>query len=209
MGKVTVCDHPLILHKLAAIRDESTDSKVFRELVADVAAMMMYEITRSLPLGSKSVKTPVSTANFRVISGSMPGIILILRAALGMADGILKLIPAAKVGHIGLFRDPATLLPVEYYAKLPADADLQELIVVDPMLATGGTANAAIQLLKQRNCGSIRLMCLIAAPEGIDAVLSAHPDVDIYVAAIDECLNEHGYIVPGLGDAGDRLFGTC
>ncbi|HEY0829026.1 MAG TPA: uracil phosphoribosyltransferase [Bacilli bacterium] len=208
MGKVTICDHPLIQHKLTYIRDETTDTKVFRELVDEVAALMVYEITRDLPLEYKSVKTPVAMANCRIISGRTLGVILILRAALGMADGILKLIPKAKVGHIGLFRDPQTLQPVEYYSKLPVDVELRELIIVDPMLATGGSAIAAIDLLKKRNCTNLKLMCLIAAPEGIEAVRKAHPDIDIYIAAIDDGLNEHGYIVPGLGDAGNRLFGT-
>lgn len=208
MGKVTICDHPLIQHKLTYIRDETTDTKVFRELVDEVAALMVYEITRNLPLEHKSVKTPVAMADCRIISGRTLGVILILRAGLGMADGILKLIPKAKVGHIGLYRDPETLQPVEYYSKLPVDVEMRELIIVDPMLATGGTAIAAIDLLKKRNCTNLKLMCLIATPEGIEAVQKAHPDIDIYIAAIDDCLNEHGYIVPGLGDAGDRLFGT-
>lgn len=208
MGKVFVCDHPLIQHKLTYIRDENTTTKDFRELVDEVATLMAYEITRNIPLEKVQVRTPVTTAECRVISGRMLGLIPILRAGLGMVDGILKLVPAAKVGHIGLYRNPETLEPVEYYVKLPTDVQERELIVIDPMLATGGSANAAISALKKRNCSQIKLMCLIAAPEGVQAVQKEHPDVDIYVAAIDDCLNDHGYIVPGLGDAGDRLFGT-
>jgi uracil phosphoribosyltransferase len=208
MGKVFVCDHPLIQHKLTYIREENTTTKDFRELVDEVATLMAYEITRDIPLETVQVKTPVSMAECRVISGRMLGLIPILRAGLGMVDGILKLLPAAKVGHIGLYRDPETLQPVEYYVKLPTDVQERLLIVIDPMLATGGSANAAIEALKKRGCSQIKLMCLIAAPEGVQAVQKAHPDVDIYVAAIDDYLNDHGYIVPGLGDAGDRLFGT-
>lgn len=208
MGKVFVCDHPLIQHKLTYIRDENTTTKDFRELVDEVATLMAYEITRDIPLEKVQVRTPVTTAECRVISGRMLGLIPILRAGLGMVDGILKLVPAAKVGHIGLYRDPDTLEPVEYYAKLPTDVQERELIVIDPMLATGGSANAAIDALKKRGCTQIKLMCLIAAPEGVEAVQKAHPDIDLYVAAIDDYLDDHGYIVPGLGDAGDRLFGT-
>lgn len=208
MSKVFVCDHPLIQHKLTYIRDKNTTTKDFRELVDEVATLMAYEITRDIPLVSVEVETPVQKAESKIISGRMLGLIPILRAGLGMVDGILKLLPAAKVGHVGLYRDPETLQPVEYYVKLPTDVLERELIVIDPMLATGGSANAAIELLKKRGCNQIKLMCLIAAPEGVQAVQEAHPDVDIYVAAVDECLNDHGYIVPGLGDAGDRLFGT-
>lgn len=208
MSKVFICDHPLIQHKLTYIRDENTNTKDFRELVDEVATLMAYEITRDIPLETTTVKTPVTTAECKVISGRMLGLIPILRAGLGMVDGILKLLPAAKVGHIGLYRDPETLQPVEYYTKLPTDVTERELIVIDPMLATGGSAIAAIDVLKKRNCTQIKLMCLIAAPEGIQAMQKAHPDIDIYVAAIDDHLNDHGYIVPGLGDAGDRLFGT-
>ncbi len=208
MGKVFICDHPLIQHKLTYIRDMNTKTKDFREYVDEVATLMAYEITRDIPLEKVEVQTPVAKAECKIISGRMLGLIPILRAGLGMVDGILKLLPAAKVGHIGLYRDPDTLKPVEYYVKLPTDVQERELIVIDPMLATGGSANAAIDLLKKRNCTQIKLMCLIAAPEGIKAVQDAHPDIDIYVAAIDDCLNDHGYIVPGLGDAGDRLFGT-
>jgi len=208
MGKVVVCDHPLIQHKLTYIRDRDTNTRDFRALVDEVATLMAYEITRDVPLEPIEVITPVAKAKCKVISGRMLGLIPILRAGLGMVDGVLKLLPAAKVGHIGLYRDPDTLKPVEYYVKLPTDVTERELIVIDPMLATGGSANAAISLLKERGCTQIKLMCLIAAPEGIDAVQHEHPEVDIYVAAIDSHLNEHGYIVPGLGDAGDRLFGT-
>lgn len=208
MSKVYVFDHPLIQHKLTYIRDENTGTKEFRELVEEVAMLMAYEVTRDLPLQEVSVKTPVGMAKTKVIAGKKLGIVPILRAGLGMVDGILKLIPAAKVGHIGLYRDPQTLKPVEYYCKLPNDVTERDLIVTDPMLATGGSASAAISFLKERGAKSIRLMCLIAAPEGIAAVQKQHGDVDIYVAAVDEKLNDHGYIVPGLGDAGDRLFGT-
>lgn len=208
MGKVYVFDHPLIQHKLTFIRDKSTGTKEFRELVDEVATLMAFEITRDLPLQEVTIETPVSTAKSKVLSGKKLGLIPILRAGLGMVDGILKLIPAAKVGHVGLYRDPDTLKPVEYYVKLPSDIEERELIVIDPMLATGGSANEAIHVLKKRGAKQIRLMCLIAAPEGVEAVKKEHPDVDIYLAALDEKLNEKGYIVPGLGDAGDRLFGT-
>ncbi|WJH36262.1 uracil phosphoribosyltransferase [Paenibacillus sp. CC-CFT747] len=208
MGKVFICDHPLIQHKLTYIRDENTTTKDFRELVDEVATLMAYEITREIPLETIQVKTPVTKTDGKIISGRMLGLIPILRAGLGMVDGILKLLPAAKVGHVGLYRDPETLQPVEYYVKLPTDVLERELIVIDPMLATGGSAIAAIDVLKKRQCTQIKLMCLIAAPEGIKAMQEAHPDIDIYVAAIDDHLDDHGYIVPGLGDAGDRLFGT-
>jgi uracil phosphoribosyltransferase len=208
MGKVTVIDHPLVQHKLTLIRDKQTGPKDFRDLLDEVATLMAYEVTRDLPLQEVEVETPIGMAKTRVIAGKKLGVVPILRAGLGMVDGILKLVPAARVGHIGLYRDPETLQPVEYYCKLPTDAPERELIVVDPMLATGGSAAAAITFLKNRGCHNIRLVNLIAAPEGIKAVQEAHPDVDIYVAAIDEYLNDHGYIIPGLGDAGDRLFGT-
>lgn len=208
MSKLTICDHPLIQHKLTFIRDKNTNTKDFRELVDEVSTLMAYEITRDLPLETIPVSTPVTEAQGKVISGRMLGIVPILRAGLGMVEGMLKLIPSAKVGHIGLFRDPETFVPVEYYVNLPTDATERLLIVIDPMLATGGSANAAIETLKQRGCTQIKLMCLIAAPEGVKAVQEAHPDVDVYIAALDECLNDHGYIVPGLGDAGDRMFGT-
>ncbi|SDX26370.1 uracil phosphoribosyltransferase [Paenibacillus sp. CF384] len=208
MGNLTICDHPLIQHKLTFIRDKDTKTKDFRELVDEVATMMAYEITRDLPLETTTVTTPVIEATSRIVSGRMVGLIPILRAGLGMVEGMLKLIPSAKVGHIGLFRNPETLEPVEYYVNLPADATERQLIVIDPMLATGGSANAAIQALKTRGCTQIKLMCLIAAPEGVAAVQKAHPEVDIFLASLDSHLNDHGYIVPGLGDAGDRMFGT-
>jgi uracil phosphoribosyltransferase len=208
MGKLIVCDHPLIQHKLTFIRDMRTNTKEFRELVDEVATLMAYEITRNLPLETITVQTPVAETQTKVISGRMLGLVPILRAGLGMVDGVLKLIPGAKVGHVGLFRDPETLQPVEYYTKLPTDVQERELIVIDPMLATGGSAIAAIDVLKKRGCTQIKMMNLIAAPEGVQAVQEAHPDVDIYVAALDSHLNDHGYIIPGLGDAGDRLYGT-
>ncbi|OCS85254.1 uracil phosphoribosyltransferase [Caryophanon latum] len=208
MSKVYVFDHPLIQHKLTHIRDEKTGTKEFRELVDEVATLMAFEITRDLPLEEIDVKTPVTTAKAKVLSGKKIAIVPILRAGIGMVDGVLKLIPAAKVGHIGLYRDPETLKPVEYYAKLPADVEERDFIIVDPMLATGGSAVEAINSLKKRGAKSIKFMCLIAAPEGVKAIQDEHNDVDIYIAALDEKLNDHGYIVPGLGDAGDRLFGT-
>jgi uracil phosphoribosyltransferase len=207
MSKVCVIDHPLIQHKLSIIRDSNTGAKEFRELVEEVSMLMAYEVTRNFSLEDVEVETPVATAHCRMIAGKI-AVIPILRAGLGMVGGILKLIPTAKVGHIGVYRDPETLQPIEYYCKLPQDIVERELIIVDPMLATGGSAVAGIQFLKQRGATQIRLMCLIAAPEGIQNVQDKHPDVDIYVAAVDDRLNSHGYIVPGLGDAGDRLFGT-
>jgi uracil phosphoribosyltransferase len=208
MSKVTQIAHPLILHKLSIIRDKRTGSKDFRELVEEVAMLMAYEVTRDMQLKDVDVETPMGMAKCKMLSGKKLAIVPILRAGLGMVDGMLKLIPAAKVGHIGLYRDEKTLKPVEYFCKLPQDIGERDVIVTDPMLATGGSASDAISLLKQKGARNIRLMCLIAAPEGINAVMDAHPDVDIYVGAIDEKLNEVGYIVPGLGDAGDRLFGT-
>ncbi|OUM94918.1 MAG: uracil phosphoribosyltransferase [Thermobacillus sp. ZCTH02-B1] len=208
MGKVVVCDHPLIQHKLTIIRDKNTITKDFRELVSEVATLMAYEITRDLPLSKVTIETPIAKMEGSVLSGRMIGLVPILRAGLGMVDGILKLIPSAKVGHIGLQRDEETLKPVEYYINLPTDAQERLLIVIDPMLATGGSAVAALSALKARGCRHLKMMCLIAAPEGVKALQEAHPDIDLYVAAIDERLDERGYIVPGLGDAGDRLFGT-
>ncbi len=208
MENVFVLDHPLIQHKLALIRDENTGSKEFRELVEEVSVLMAYEVTRNLPLEEAEVKTPVGPAKVKMLSGKKVGIVPILRAGLGMVNGLLNLIPAAKVGHIGLYRDPDTLMPVEYYCKLPSDVSERELIILDPMLATGGSAAKAIEVLKEKGATNIKLMCLIAAPEGIEAVHKEHPDVQVYTAAIDERLNDHGYIIPGLGDAGDRLFGT-
>jgi uracil phosphoribosyltransferase len=208
MGKLYVFDHPLIQHKLTYIRDKKTGTKEFREIVDELAGLMAFEITRDLPLEEVVVETPVSKAKSNVLAGKKLGIIPILRAGLGMVDGIIKLIPTAKVGHVGLYRDPETLQPVEYYVKLPSDINERELIVVDPMLATGGSAVEAINSLKKRGAINIKFMCIIAAPEGIETLQQEHPDVDIYVAGLDEKLNEKGYIVPGLGDAGDRLFGT-
>lgn len=208
MENVFVFDHPLIQHKLALIRDENTGSKEFRELVEEVAVLMAYEVTRHLPLEETKVNTPVGPAKVRMLCGKKLGIVPILRAGLGMVDGMLKLIPAARVGHIGLYRDPDTLMPVEYYCKLPLDVSEREMIILDPMLATGGSAAKAVEILKEKGANNIKLMCLIAAPEGIEEVHKQHPDVEIYTAAVDEKLNSHGYIIPGLGDAGDRLYGT-
>ncbi len=208
MSKVQVMDHPLIRHKISLMRGKDTCSKDFRDLLREISMLMGYEVTRDLPLKEIEIETPICKSTFEVLAGKDVGIIPILRAGLGMVDGLLSLIPTAKVGHIGLYRDPETLKPVEYYCKLPADAQERLLIVVDPMLATGGSAAAAIGFLKDRGCTNIRLMCLIAAPEGVAEVQKQHPDVDIYIGAMDEKLNDHGYIVPGLGDAGDRIFGT-
>lgn len=205
---VTVMEHPLIQHKLTILRDKNTGVKEFRELVEELSLLMGYEVTRNLTVEDTEVETPICTTRSKVIAGKKLGIVPILRAGLGMVDGMLRLIPAAKVGHIGLYRDPETLKPVEYYCKLPSDVAERDLIVLDPMLATGGSASAAITFLKEKGAKSIKLVNLIAAPEGIKTVVEAHPDVEIYVAAVDERLNDHGYIVPGLGDAGDRLFGT-
>lgn len=207
-SKVTVIGHPLIQHKLSIMRDKETGSKDFRELLEEIAMLMCYEVTRDFQLEDVEIETPICITKAKMLTGKKVGIIPILRAGLGMVDGMLRLIPAAKVGHIGLYRDPVTLKPVEYYCKLPSDIQERDIIVTDPMLATGGSACDAINLLKNKGAKNIKLMCLIAAPEGIEAVRRTHPDVDIYVANIDEKLNEHGYIVPGLGDAGDRIFGT-
>ena len=208
MSTLHVMDHPLIRHKVSLMRDRETGTKDFRELLEEISMLMAYEVTRDLPLKEVEIETPVCRAKTKVISGKKLAVVPILRAGLGMVDGIMNLVPAAKIGHIGLYRDPDTLEPVEYYCKLPADVEERDLIVVDPMLATGGSASAAISFIKRRGCKSIKLECLIAAPEGIERVQKDHPDVDIFVAAVDERLNDHGYIVPGLGDAGDRLFGT-
>ncbi|MEG1676543.1 MAG: uracil phosphoribosyltransferase [Clostridia bacterium] len=208
MGKVYIFDHPLIQHKLGLMRDKNTGAKEFRELLEEISMLMVYEVTRDLQTEEVDVETPICTTKARTLSGKKVGIIPILRAGLGMVDGVTKLMPAARIGHIGLYRDPDTLQPVEYYCKLPADSENRQLLLLDPMLATGGSASAAISFIKQRNCHNIRLVNLIAAPEGIARVQKEHPDVNIYVAACDERLNENGYIVPGLGDAGDRLFGT-
>ena len=208
MSKVTQIDHPLILHKLAFIRNKDTGSKDFRELVEEVSMLMAYEVTRDLSTEEVEIETPICKTKCKMLAGKKMAIVPILRAGLGMVDGMLKLIPAAKVGHIGLYRDEETLQPVEYFCKLPQDIAERDVIVVDPMLATGGSAADAITMLKKRGAKNLRLMCLISSPEGIALVQKEHPDVDIYVAGIDEKLNENGYIVPGLGDAGDRLFGT-
>ena len=201
-------DHPLLQHKLSILRDENTGVKDFREVVSEIATLMCYEATRDLPMEEVEIKTPITTAKFKTIAGKKLAIVPVLRAGLGMVDGILTLIPSAKVGHIGLYRDPDTLEPVEYYCKMPNDIAEREVIILDPMLATGGSASAAIQFIKNYEVKNIKLMNIIAAPEGIQRVHHDHPDVDIYCAALDEKLNDHGYIVPGLGDAGDRIFGT-
>ncbi len=208
MSKVCVFDHPLILHKLSILRDKGTSVKEFRELVSEIAMLMCYEATRDLPLEDVEIETPVAKATVKRIAGKKLAIVPILRAGLGMVDGMVSMMPNVKVGHIGLFRDPETLEPVKYYFKMPPDIAERDFIVVDPMLATGGSASAAIQFLKDDGVKHIKLMCIIGAPEGVERMQKDHPDVDIYVAALDDHLNEHGYIVPGLGDAGDRIFGT-
>ena len=208
MEKVHVVDHPLVQHKLCILRDENTGVKDFREVVSEIATLMCYEATRDLPLEDVEIKTPITLAKFKTLTGKKLAIVPILRAGLGMVDGILTLIPSAKVGHIGLYRDPETLEPVEYYCKMPTDIAERDVIILDPMLATGGSASAAIQFIKNYDVKHIKLMNIIAAPEGIDKIRREHPDVEIYCAAVDEKLNDHGYIVPGLGDAGDRIFGT-
>ncbi|NLW23208.1 MAG: uracil phosphoribosyltransferase [Tissierellia bacterium] len=208
MGKVVVLDHPLIKHKLTFVRDKNTGPKEFKELVKEISTLMAYEVTRDLPLEEIEIETPIAKTKSQIISGKKLGLIPILRAGLGMVDGMLDLLPAAKVGHIGLYRDPETLEAVEYYCKLPNDIEERDLILLDPMLATGVSAIAAINFLKEKGGKSIKFVCLVAAPEGIEAIHKEHPDVEIYVASIDEGLNEDAYIVPGLGDAGDRLFGT-
>ncbi len=208
MSKVHLIDHPMIQHKLTLMRDKNTSTKDFRELLNEISMLMTYEITREFPLKDVEIETPICKSVQKMIAGKKVSIIPVLRAGLGMVEGMLKIIPSAKIGHIGLYRDPKTFEPVEYYCKVPNKIENRPVIIVDPMLATGGSANAAIQFIKDRGGNNIKLMNLIAAPEGIEAVTKAHPDVDIYVAGIDEKLNDHMYIVPGLGDAGDRIFGT-
>ncbi len=208
MSKVVIMDHPLIQHKIGYIRRKDTGTKDFRQTISEIAQLICYEATRDLELSDVEIETPICKTTVKELKGKKMAIIPILRAGLGMVDGMLSLIPAAKVGHIGLYRDPDTHEPVEYYCKLPADCDEREVFVVDPMLATGGSSVAAIQMLKDKGCKKIHFMCIIAAPEGIKKMQEAHPDVDMYVGALDEKLNEHAYIVPGLGDAGDRIFGT-
>ena len=208
MKNVTVINHPLVQHKLTLMRDNNTGTKDFRMLLKELSTLMAYEVTRDLPLEEIDIETPVAPMKAYVLAGRKLGIVPILRAGLGMAEGVMELIPAAKVGHIGLYRDPETLKPVSYYRKLPSDTCDRDMIVVDPMLATGGSAAESIRIVKEAGCKTVRLMCLVSAPEGIKALYEQHPDVRIYTAAIDSHLNEHGYIVPGLGDAGDRIFGT-
>lgn len=208
MSELHIIDHPLIVHKLSIMRNKKTGSKDFRELLDEIAMLMGYEVTRDLPLEDIVIETPVAKMTAKKISGKKLAVVPILRAGLGMVDGLLKLVPVARVGHIGLYRDPKTHLPVEYYCKLPPDIEDRIVILVDPMLATGGSSADALSLLKKHGCKNIRLMCLVAAPEGVAKVQEEHPDVDIYTASLDDCLNDHAYIVPGLGDAGDRIFGT-
>lgn len=208
MKNVIVIDHPLVQHKLTLLRDRHTGTKDFRMLLSELSTLMAYEVTRDLPMEEIQIETPVANTTAKILSGRKLGVVPILRAGLGMAEGVLDLIPAAKVGHIGLYRDPETLKPVIYYRKLPPDTAERDMIVIDPMLATGGTAAEGISIVKQAGCKSVKLMCLVAAPEGIKKIHEVHPDVRIYTAAVDSHLNENGYIVPGLGDAGDRIFGT-
>ena len=208
MAGLHIIEHPLVQHKISLLRDKNTGVKEFRELTSETAMLMCYEATRDMPLKEVEIRTPVATAKTKVLEGRKLAFVPILRAGIGMIDGVLSLVPAAKVGHIGLYRDPQTLQPVEYYSKLPVDIEEREVIVVDPMLATGGSAIDAISIIKRSNPKNIKFMCIIAAPEGMKALTQTHPDVQIYCAAMDDYLNEHGYIVPGLGDAGDRIFGT-
>ncbi|MCI8966483.1 MAG: uracil phosphoribosyltransferase [Lachnospiraceae bacterium] len=208
MAKVVVMDHPLIQHKIGVIRRTETGTKDFRQTIGEIANLICYEATRDLKLADVEIETPICRTTVKELAGKKLAVVPILRAGLGMVDGMLQLIPAAKVGHIGLYRDPDTMEPVEYYCKLPEDCSQREVFVVDPMLATGGSSSTAIRMLKDRGCKNIHFMCIIAAPEGVERMKNDHPDVDIYIGALDEGLNEHGYIVPGLGDAGDRIFGT-
>ena len=208
MSKVYVMDHPLIQHKVGIIRREEVGSKDFRQMISEIAMLMCYESTRNLKLQDVKIKTPICETTVKELAGKKLAVVPILRAGLGMVEGMLAMIPAAKVGHIGLYRDPETLEPVEYYCKLPSDCNEREVYVVDPMLATGGSCVAAIQMLKEKGVKNIHFMCIIASPEGVERLQKEHPDVDICIAALDEKLNDHGYIVPGLGDAGDRIFGT-
>lgn len=208
MSKVAIMDHPLIQHKIGVIRKKETGTKDFRQTISEIAMLICYEATRDLHLSDVEIETPICKTTVKELKGKKMAIVPILRAGLGMVDGMLTLIPAAKVGHIGLYRDPETLKPIEYYCKLPADCADREIFVVDPMLATGGSSVAAIQMLKDKGCKNIHFMCIIAAPEGVEAMKAAHPDVDMYIGSLDEKLNDHGYIIPGLGDAGDRIFGT-
>lgn len=208
MGEVHVMDHPLIEHKISYIRSKDVGTKEFREVIGEIAQLMCYEATRDLKMKEVEIETPVARTTGRVLNGKKLAIVPILRAGIGMVDGMLSLIPAAKVGHIGLYRDPETLEPVEYYCKLPSDCEERQVFVVDPMLATGGSSAAAVSMLKEKGVKNIRFLCIIAAPEGVERMREEHPDVDLYIGALDERLNDHGYIVPGLGDAGDRIFGT-
>ena len=208
MGKIVIMDHPLIQHKIGYIRRKDTGTKDFRQTISEIAMLICYEATRDLQLEEVNIETPICPTTVKELKGKKMAIVPILRAGLGMVDGMLNLIPAAKVGHIGLYRDPETHEPIEYYCKLPEDCSQREIFVVDPMLATGGSASAAITMLKAKGCKNIHFMCIIAAPEGIDRLTKDHPDIDIYIGAKDEKLNDHAYIVPGLGDAGDRIFGT-
>lgn len=207
-GKVIVMDHPLIAHKISYIRQEHVGTKEFREMIGEIAQLMCYEATRDLELQDVKIKTPIAEMTGKELAGKKLAIVPILRAGVGMVDGMLAMIPTAKVGHIGLYRDPETLEPVEYYCKLPSDCSERQVFVVDPMLATGGSSVAAIRMLKEKGVKNIRFLCIIAAPEGVERMRAEHPDVDLYIGALDEKLNDHGYIVPGLGDAGDRIFGT-
>ena len=208
MGKFEVLDHPLIQHKLTIIREKSCGTKVFREMVNEISTLMAYEVSRDMPMKDIEIETPIAKSTQKTLAGKKVAIVPILRAGLGMVDGFLNMIPAAKVGHVGMYRDEKTLKPVEYFVKLPSDISQRQLFVVDPMLATGGSAIMAMDMLKKRGASNIKFMCLVAAPEGVKALRDAHPDIDVYTAALDDHLNEDGYIVPGLGDAGDRLFGT-